>query len=69
MAQLTQHIQNRSVGTLPTGQTIKIMKRCPMCGWRVFDKVTPTSGIIEMKCSNCRKIVEIDLSYRKASNS
>lgn len=39
-------------------------EHCPKCDWRIFDKVTPTSGIIELKCPNCRKIVEIDLSYR-----
>ena len=43
---------------------IKVVKRCPKCDWRIFDKVTPTSGIIELKCPNCRKVVEIDLSYR-----
>lgn len=49
----------------PNSYEIKVVKRCPKCDWRIFDKVTPTSGIIELKCPNCRKIVEIDLSYRK----
>ena len=48
----------------PNSYEIKVVKRCPKCNWRIFDKVTPTSGIIELKCPNCRKIVEIDLSYR-----
>lgn len=46
-------------------KAMKVMKRCPQCGWRIFDKITPTSGIIQMKCPNCRKIVEIDLSFRR----
>lgn len=45
---------------------VKIVKKCPNCGWRILDKVTPTSGVIEMKCPNCRRIVKIDLSYRKS---
>jgi len=45
---------------------VKIVKQCPNCGWRIFDKLTPTSGIIELKCPNCRRIVEVDLSYRVA---
>ena len=38
---------------------IKVMKLCPYCDWRIFDKVTPTTGIIEMKCPNCRKVVRV----------
>ena len=44
---------------------IRVTKRCPVCNWRVMDKVTPTTGIIEMKCPNCKKVIEIDLSFRK----
>jgi len=43
---------------------VRVMKRCPECNWRIFDKVTPTSGIISLKCPKCRQVVEIDLSYR-----
>ena len=43
---------------------IRVSKRCPVCGWRVMDKVTPTSGIVELKCEHCKSIVQIDLSYR-----
>ena len=48
---------------------VKVVKRCPNCDWRILDKVTPTSGVIELKCPNCRKVVEIDLSYRTTSPS
>lgn len=54
----------RGYAMKPNSYEIKVVKRCPKCDWRIFDKVTPTSGIIELKCPNCRKIVEIDLSYR-----
>ena len=54
----------RGYAMKPNSYEIKVVKRCPKCNWRIFDKVTPTSGIIELKCPNCRKIVEIDLSYR-----
>lgn len=45
---------------------MKIVKRCPKCDWRIFDKITPTTGIIELKCPNCHKVIEVDLSYRVA---
>ena len=43
---------------------IRVSKKCPVCGWRVMDKVTPTSGVVELKCMNCKNVVQIDLSYR-----
>lgn len=44
---------------------IGVIKRCPICNWRVMDKITPTTGIIEMKCPNCKRVIKIDLSFRK----
>ena len=44
----------------------KIIVRCPKCKWRIMDKATPTSGVIEIKCPNCRNVVQLDLSLRKA---
>ncbi len=43
--------------------TIRIAKHCPVCSWRIFDRVTPTTGIIEMKCPRCAAIVKINLSF------
>lgn len=48
-------------------QTINIAVRCPECNWRVMDKVSPTSGKIEIKCPHCHKIVEVDLALRRKS--
>ena len=45
----------------------KIIVRCKNCGWRIFEKGTMTTGIIEMKCPNCRKVVEVDLSLRRGA--
>ena len=44
---------------------IKIAKRCPNCNWRILDKVTPTTGIIQIKCPRCKTEIKIDLSLRK----
>ena len=38
-----------------------IMVYCPECKRRVFDKVTKTNGMIQIKCPHCQKIVEINL--------
>ena len=57
----------KAVSVIRTVDTnaVRVVKKCPVCGWRILDKVTPTTGIIEMKCPNCRKIVEVNLSYRR----
>ena len=44
---------------------ISVIKRCTVCNWRIMDKVTPTSGIVQMKCPKCKQEVQIDLSFRK----
>lgn len=43
----------------------KIIVRCPRCNWRILDKVTPTTGKIEIKCPRCGRVVEVDLSLRR----
>lgn len=45
---------------------IKVIVKCPECEWRIFDKVTPATGIIELKCPKCGKIVMVDLSLRRS---
>lgn len=44
---------------------MRVVKRCPVCNWRIMDKITPTTGIIQMKCPKCKHEVQIDLSFRK----
>ena len=50
-------------------QTLRVSKKCPNCGWRVLDKITPTTGIIELKCPKCARPITIDLSCRLAFDS
>lgn len=33
----------------------------------IFDKVTMTTGVIELKCPNCHRVVEVDLSLRRGN--
>lgn len=48
---------------------IKVVKKCPICGRRIFDKITPASGLIQIKCPGCRQVITVDLSYRIAKQS
>lgn len=48
---------------------LRVSKRCPVCGWRVLDKVTPTAGVIELKCPKCKNRVMVDLSYRRVQTN
>lgn len=45
----------------------KVIVRCKQCGWRIFDKITVTTGQIEIKCPKCGHINKIDLSLRRGS--
>ena len=40
---------------------------CKRCEWRIFDKVTMTTGNIEIKCPKCGYVNEIDLSLRRGN--
>ncbi len=43
---------------------IRVSKLCPVCGKRLFDKTSRTSGTIEIKCEQCKQIVKINLAFR-----
>ena len=50
-----------------TRQEQKVIVRCKRCEWRIFDKVTMTTGNIEIKCPKCGYVNEIDLSLRRGN--
>ena len=45
----------------------KVIVRGKRCEWRIFDKVTMTTGNIEIKCPKCGYVNEIDLSLRRGN--
>ena len=45
----------------------KVIVRCKRCEWRIFDKVTMTTGNIEIKCPKWGYVNEIDLSLRRGN--
>jgi phage FluMu protein Com len=50
-------------------EPIPVMVKCPFCGWRILDKLSPTSGLIRTKCPRCRRVVQVDLSLRRVRAS
>jgi len=44
---------------------IKIRVACPKCGARIFDKITVSTGILEMKCPKCSNVIKVNLALRK----
>ena len=63
-----QNKQNDKKMTTDTKTAIQIMKKCPLCDRRIFDKITPTSGTIALKCPHCHKVVQINLALRRRPN-
>lgn len=44
---------------------IRVAKRCPHCGQRLFDKISLTTGFVEIKCPVCRHTIRVNLSTRQ----
>lgn len=44
---------------------INIRVNCPKCGRRIFDKITVSTGVIEMKCPKCDNVIKVNLALRK----
>lgn len=42
---------------------------CPSCKKRIFDKLTPIHGLIELKCRHCDNVVEVKLPSKPLSNT
>ena len=49
-----------------TPNEMRVAKRCPYCGKRLFDKITMGSGVVETKCPQCKNVVQFDLAFRRA---
>ncbi len=45
-------------------EEMRVAKRCPKCGQRVFDKLSAASGFVEVKCPRCGAVVRFNLAYR-----
>lgn len=43
---------------------VRVIKRCPQCGRRLFDKITTGTGVVETKCPQCKSVVQINLAFR-----
>ena len=52
----------------PSAVRIGIVKRCPGCGRRLYDKLTDCSGVISIKCPKCGQVSELNMAFRKGMN-
>ncbi len=46
-------------------EEIRVAKCCPNCGRRLFDKISLTTGYVEIKCPECSHIIRINLACRR----
>ena len=46
----------------------KIIVRCKNCGWRIFDKVTMTTGVIELSLRKGTVKYRLTRSNNRANN-
>lgn len=52
----------------PSAVRVGIVKRCPGCGRRLYDKLTDCSGVISIKCPKCGQVSELNMAFRKGMN-
>ena len=38
--------------------------KCPICGRRLFDKEERSTGLISIKCTQCKQIAEVKLETK-----
>ncbi len=48
---------------------IRVAKHCPNCKRRLFDKISLSSGFVEIKCPECGHVYRFNLSMRRAGPS
>lgn len=44
-----------------TKEAIVTRVECPVCGQRLMDKEENATGKVQVKCSKCKKVWEVDL--------
>lgn len=59
-------IQRTETKPKPIRVEIVSVKRCPVCGRRLCDKLTACTGTIAMKCSKCGTVSELNMVFRLA---
>ena len=47
--------------------TIRVVKKCKRCNFRLLDKLSMGSCIIEIKCPRCGEMNKVNLAYRMTS--
>lgn len=58
---------NQTVKKPVSGQKIRVAKNCPVCGYRILDKVGTGGCEIAIKCPRCKNVVSINLAFRIAT--
>lgn len=43
----------------------KVKVTCPVCNWLLMNRTKETIGKIEIKCTRCRQIVQVELKNHK----
>ena len=46
-------------------KSARIVRRCPYCGRKLYEKLGRCDGIIQIKCQKCGKAVNMNLALRR----
>lgn len=46
----------------------RIVRKCPYCGRKLYEKLGQCNGMIQIKCQKCGKFVNMNLALRRTRN-
>ncbi|CAK7087462.1 MAG: hypothetical protein ENTB_04227 [Enterocloster aldenensis] len=61
----TSDMRRRTGGQI---RSVEVVKRCPVCGRKLYMKLGDCSGMIAIKCQKCGTTVNINLALRKTAH-
>lgn len=57
---------NRQVKCAVNAVSVRIVRKCPYCGRKLYEKLGKCDGTIQIKCQKCGKYVNMNLALRKS---
>ena len=58
-------LERRQYQTTVNISNVRIVRKCPYCGRKLYEKLGQCNGMIQIKCQKCGKFVNMNLALRR----